>query len=137
MPWKRASFTSSMGQMMSNRLGWTAILLCVLALTLTGGGAVRSDIIGGEGYKVLVVYESSDSLPKEQGAVLRSSRWKELVDDWRVLDKDSVFNDEDSVWKKALNRPSEHLPRVIISTGYEGPLPEEVDAMVALVEKWK
>jgi len=119
---------------------WVLVIACALFFAFGGkGGAIFTPPpIDGEGLHVLVVYESSDALPKGQRAILNSNSWKEGAQ-WRILDKDSHFNDETSIWKKALDRPSEHLPRVIVSNkgGFEGPLPADIPAMDALVGEYR
>jgi len=119
---------------------WVVIIVCALFFVFGGeGGSVFTPPpIAAEGLHVLVVYESADTLPKGQRAILTSNSWKEGAK-WRILDKDSHFNDPDSIWKKALERPSEHLPRVIVSNkgGYEGPLPADIPAMDTLVGEYR
>jgi hypothetical protein len=56
------------------------------------------------------------------------------------MDPDTEFPENcDLVWCKALKRPMESLPWIIISngkTGYEGPLPKTTDELIELVDKY-
>ncbi len=118
---------------MKNRPFYTLLVILGLVFVLSGNGGFDPSVIA-PGH-CLVVYESSAALPREQEAILTSTKWKKDLK-WRVLDKDTVFNDPGSLWKKALERPSTTIPRVLIGK-YEGELPKDVDAMVTLTEKWK
>lgn len=129
------------------RILWTALALLVIvqAFGVTpaiGGGDAP---IGGGGFKVLVVYESSEvtSLPKEQAAIFTGTEWQAAVKDaggeFRVFDQHAEFNEPDGIWEKAMHRPSEFLPRVLVANkgrGETAPLPKDNGAMLALVRKW-
>ena len=100
---------------------------------------IRERAIGVPGLAVLVVYESGQTLPKEQQAILTSTQWTALVPNWRVLDQNSEFA-TDSPWKTAMQRPRASLPWLIVSSdkgSYEGPLPADNAAMLAKVQEYQ
>lgn len=109
------------------------------------------------GLRVLMVVESEmiPSYPKTQMDALFSEKLRlylnekcvknkgevpDLAPEWRIMDVDTKFEDTcDLAWCKALKRPMESLPWIIISngqTGYEGPLPQTLDQIIKLVEKY-
>lgn len=108
--------------------------------------------IEGDGLRVLIVYESFDApnLSKGHQEVMNSEKVRTYLTEncakdeqghaeFRVFDKDIVFNDKSSKWAKAISRPRSSLPWLLISngkTGYEGPLPEHVEEMVLLVDSF-
>lgn len=98
-----------------------------------------------DGFKVVVVYESADlsKIPLAQTTLLNSATWREYArskGEWRAIDKDVSDIGNDKQWvKDVLKRPRASTPWVIVSngkTGYEGPLPANLDAMMALLKKY-
>lgn len=96
--------------------------------------------IDGEGLRVLFVVESAEAakLPKGQQDILYGTAIRDILNrycakgndgktpDWRILDADTKYADANDRWSKALSRPRQALPWVVISngvTGFEGPLP--------------
>jgi hypothetical protein len=109
--------------------------------------------IEGEGLRVLFVVESAEAskLPKGQQDILYGAASREILNrhcvkgddgktpDWRILDADSKYDDTNNRWAKALNRPRQSMPWVIISngnSGYEGPLPDSVEEFALLLDAY-
>lgn len=108
--------------------------------------------IAGEGNRVLIVYETGDRLPAKQAAILTSGILRDYLDAecakdsanptgaYRIWDQ-NVDLSHPSVspsWKAAMARPRASLPWIVISngkSGYEGPLPESVEATLELLKK--
>jgi hypothetical protein len=108
--------------------------------------------IAGAGNRVLIVYETSDVLPAKQAAILTSGVLRDYLDAttakdtanpngaYRIWDKDTDLS-HPSVspsWKAAMARPRASVPWIVLSdgtTGYEGPLPESVEATLELLKK--
>lgn len=105
------------------------------------------------GFRVLIVYETGDlpKYPKGQLAVLYGKEVRELMSvkaakgddgktpEWRIWDKDVDTSGESKLWQDAMKRPRGKLPTILISngtTGYEGPLPDTIEATVALLKKY-
>lgn len=106
------------------------------------------------GLRVMVIYETADvpNYPATQVGILTSQSVKKWLDanctvgpdgvtpEWRFVDDDSVFDDPESVWAKAIKRDRESLPWVIISDGtkgHEGPLPMDAAGMLDLLKGFK
>ncbi len=56
-----------------------------------------------------------------------------------MLDKDTDVSSLAAHWQAAMKRPRGSLPWIVVSngtTGYEGPLPANLDATTALVLKY-
>ena len=105
------------------------------------------------GFRALIVYETADlaKLPSAQRAVLTSAEVRGYLNDhctpgpdgktkeWRVLDKDADAGGEPALWQAALKRDRKSLPWLIVSdgkTGFEGPLPADTAATLALLRKY-
>jgi len=61
------------------------------------------------------------------------------VPDWRIVDPDTQYTDQNHRFVKALKRPRTSLPWLIISngvTGYEGPFPGGPDATLSLIQSF-
>jgi hypothetical protein len=123
------------------------LLAALVAAQLAGVEGCDISLPSGEraidvpGLAVLIVYESGQTLPKEQQAILTSAQWTALVPpgNYRVLDQNSEFA-TDSPWKTAMQRPRTQLPHLIVSSdkgNYEGPLPADTAAMVAKVQEYQ
>ena len=107
--------------------------------------------IDGDGLRILIVYETSEisKLPQKQQDVLYGQQIRrymsencEKVDgfpEWRILDAETKFQDTDNNFAKALARPRKEIPWIIISngkTGYEGPLPDNPEMTISLIERF-
>jgi hypothetical protein len=88
------------------------------------------------GFRVLIFYESSDTLPELQRAILAGEEVAAYLDKtcitepdgtagYRIYDQHADLSNELPVWQKAFQRRPQSLPWVIVSngtTGHEGPL---------------
>lgn len=102
--------------------------------------------IPGEGLKVLLTYESGDlsKMTLAQLTALNSANWRMYVKgkggEWRAYDKDLGDASKDAQWvQDALKRPRTGTPWIVISngqTGYEGPVPANLDDLMALLKKY-
>lgn len=105
------------------------------------------------GLRVLVVYESAETLSREQGSALSSQEMRGWLNrycargpdgktaEWRVWDKDVNVANVAAHWREAMARPRKTLPWIVISRpekggGYEGPLPGNIQDMMTLLRKW-
>lgn len=108
------------------------------------------------GFRVLFISESEDSsdfseMPKEQQDIFYSPEVRNYLNakcikgpdgktaDWRVIDPDAEFTNEEQRWKDAAARPRQNIPWLIISdgkTGFEGPLPTNVEDTLKLLKKF-
>lgn len=104
---------------------------------------------------VLIVYESAllPSYKKQHISVIQSTDLRTWLNtntsldaqkfpNWRVLDKDTVFPvNSDIVYSKWLKTPPTTLPYLIIGNRdtivFQGPLPESVEDVKALVTKYR
>lgn len=106
--------------------------------------------IDGEGFQVLVVYQTEDlaRYPASQREIFYSPDVRDWLDSasvkvdglpsWRFQDADTQFQTSNR-WSKAIQRPRSQLPWVIISngkTGFEGPLPATASETIQLLEKY-
>ena len=107
-------------------------------------------IIGGPGFRVLIVYESSQTLPSSQRSILGSETLSMYLTNhvaidnrqpaWRIFDQDTQFNNPNSIWAKAIKRPRTQIPWILISNtkgSYEGPLPANVSETIELLKKYE
>ena len=107
--------------------------------------------IPGDGLRVLIVYESGDTLPVGQHSILYGKTVRDYLNatcpvgpdgktrEWRIYDKDVDTTGESKLWQDALKRPHPSIPWIVISngkTGFEGPLPATVDATLELLKKY-
>lgn len=107
--------------------------------------------IKAPGFRVLIVYETSKSLPAKQMLIIESTAMRTLLKKtcvtdkdnpngaWKMWDPDVDTGNVPKDWADAMKRPRKSVPWVIVSngtTGYEGPLPDDVDAMTALLAKY-
>lgn len=135
------------------------VLLIVLGLCQHFSGAAvlpivpdRLDPIPGDGFRVLVVYESEQlkDYPRAQVDALYSSDVRAYLDakcvagqsgwpDYRILDKDADLSLDATWWQEAMKRPRQSLPWIVVDSpqgGFEGPLPVTVDATLELLKKY-
>lgn len=107
--------------------------------------------IEGEGLRVLVVYESGalSKLPESQKSILYSTTVRKYLTskcpqengsyEFRFFDQDTDLGFTSERWKKAMARPRESIPWVLIANGKEGfsgPLPQNVGEMMELLKKY-
>lgn len=103
--------------------------------------------------RVLIVYESADlpKLPAAQQALLFDMKVRGALRDrtdksgpdgrgFNIWDKDVDVSGAAKFWQDAMKRPRSATPFVHVFKGdavaYEGPLPADADAMVALLTKY-
>jgi hypothetical protein len=104
------------------------------------------------GLRVLMVRESKtpESLKPTQRAILYGAKVRDHLDsvcvkagghpEWRVYDPDQNTAGESRLWQDVMKRKRTSLPWLVISNGvrgYEGPLPETVDAFLELLKKYE
>jgi hypothetical protein len=109
--------------------------------------------IEGMGLRVIFVTESSEAikLTKDQEQILFGPIVRDFLNanaaknpadgssDWRILDPDTTYSNPNDKFAKALTRPRASLPWIIVSngvSGYEGPLPANVNETLALLQKF-
>jgi hypothetical protein len=110
--------------------------------------------IPGDGFRVLMVYESAElsKLPPSQQAVLYSNEVRNYLNshcvkgpdgktaEFRIWDQNVNTAAESKTWQDAMARPRKLVPWLIVSNpqkggGWEGPLPSTVaDAMKILTQ---
>ena len=125
-----------------------AVLLAVAGVAGRRGADVSA--VPGKLF-VLVVYESADlpKLPAGQVAVLTSTKVRKYLYEHcaiqdgqpacRIFDVDDDLSRESADWQAMMKRPRQSLPWLTLAAGgrnHDGPLPESVDAMLALLEKY-
>lgn len=111
------------------------------------------------GLRVLIIEEQAErnKLPEGQRQILYSTAFRnDYLDkvctdgievpskkEWRIFDKDEKYEavaKDGERWAKAMNRPRQSVPWIIVSngkTGYEGPLPANPQEAMALIDKYK
>lgn len=103
------------------------------------------------GLHILIIYEKDDTLPFRQDSIIHGERARNWMDAhtptlgdgqhaWRIYDQNADLSGALDPWRKGMSRPRDALPWIIISnakTGYEGPLPANVDAFLQLLERYK
>lgn len=110
--------------------------------------------IAGDGVKVMIVYESEKTreMPAAQQLILYSSGFRKYLDGvcaddpqtgtkkaWWIIDQNADASSLAKPWQDALKRQRSSVPWLLISngkTGWEGPLPANVDDATALVKKY-
>lgn len=105
------------------------------------------------GFRVLIVYETADlsRMPAAQSAIIYSKSVRDFLNakcvvgpdsktkEFRIYDKDVDASGESKIWQDAMKRPRTSVPWLIVSDGtqgYEGPLPADVDATLAILRKY-
>jgi hypothetical protein len=109
--------------------------------------------IPGPGLKVLITYETGESIPVTQHSILFGKTVREYLEakcppgpdgktkEYRIWDKDVDPSGESKTWQDAMKRPRTQNKWCIISDGkskansYEGPLPTTVDEFMKLLRK--
>lgn len=123
-------------------------------ITIRNDDASPPAPIPGEGLRVLMVYQDSDTTkyPKEQMSILsHGGGIREYLNskcvkvgntpEWRVWDVDVNVSNESPIWQAAWKRERKETPWIIISNpamggGYEGPLPKTIAETMALLKKF-
>ena len=108
------------------------------------------------GFRVLFISESEDSssfsdMPKGQREIFYSPVIRDYLNtkcvkgpdnktaEWRVIDPHAEFSSDERRWKDAASRQRQNIPWLIISdgkTGFEGPLPANVEDTLKLLKKF-
>lgn len=130
------------------------VCLIIVAMRIWGGGLLPLPIdpIPGDGFRVLIVYESEqlDDYPAAQVDALYSSDVRAYLSakcvagatgwpDYRILDADADMALDSVWWQEAMKRPRISLPWVLIDSpqgGFEGPMPAGPDALLELLKKY-
>lgn len=101
------------------------------------------------GLHVLVVYETGENLPPKQQQIifgtqsrdyLRQACKSEPQGSWRIYDQNLDVSAESATWQAAMGVKRDAVPWVVISngkTGFSGPLPENVEKFIDLVQKYE
>lgn len=107
--------------------------------------------IAGEGFRVLIVYESSTltKLPPARRDILYAQEIRQYLDskvavvgtsrEWRLLDQDTDMRNAAKVWQDAMLQPRLSIPWIYISNGkqgYSGPLPATIADTLDLLKKY-
>lgn len=112
--------------------------------------------IPGQGLRVVILYESKalpPITPRGQYDAMFNGTVRQWltqncavsdnnVAEWRMIDPDGVTSSTPEPWKTAAARPRNSLPWIIISNGttnkgFEGPVPENADALLKLLQEYK
>ncbi|MDE2095684.1 MAG: hypothetical protein KGL39_00375 [Patescibacteria group bacterium] len=105
------------------------------------------------GLRVLIVYDTTNvsKLPASQQEILTDGNLRSYLNshcvkgadgktpEWRIFDQKTDVSNESPIWQAAMQRSRGLLPTLLISTGksgYEGPLPADGAATLALVTKY-
>lgn len=90
-------------------------------------------------------------LPRPQQAIMFDSSLRDYLDskcvmgkdgktrEWRIWPTGADYSKTEKHWQDVMKRERKSLPWIIISdgkTGYEGPLPENVDKTLELIKKY-
>ena len=107
--------------------------------------------IAGEGFRVLITYESSDlsTYPESQKQIWNGQEVRQYLSskcvtvantpEWRALDKDTDMKLASKIWQDAMARTKQSIPWIQISNGkegFEGPLPKTVAETMTLLRKY-
>ncbi len=112
----------------------------------TPGPTPSDPPIIADGNRVLIIYETSESLPPKQNIALTSDFLRSYMDEkcgsdgWRIYDQDTLAGDAPKPWAEALKRAKAtkgfKTPWIMISngkSGFEGPLPADTHAITVLM----
>lgn len=104
------------------------------------------------GLRVLMVYETAESLTPTQQAIMQGQTVRDWLNahcvkgpdgktaEFRIWDKDINTAGASPLWQAAMKRPRTKLPWLLISNpgkgGYEGELPASVDEMIKLLNQY-
>lgn len=105
----------------------------------------QSNVFGQPGFRVMVIYESQQGMPRSfNGEIRKYIESKKRPDDkqpaFLLVDKDSPYEADAEMWKKAASRPRKSEPWIVIGSdangNYEGPLPATADELLTLLKKY-
>lgn len=137
--------------------GAAVVLVLLLAVALVHRGCHADHRptpvppIPGDGFRVLVVYESADvsKYPADQAWIFTSAMVRNYLDakcakvdgvpEYRFLDQNANLQNASPVWQQAMLVKRDSLPWVVIASGkdtYSGPLPKSVDDFLTLLRKY-
>lgn len=101
-----------------------------------------------EGFRVLMIFETEDLAKYKSGqlSVLYSTDIRKYMDSkcvggksgYRIWDKDESGTGHPQLWQDAMKRSRTTLPWLIVSngkTGYEGPIPDSIQATMEILKK--
>lgn len=106
------------------------------------------------GFRVLILYESGDTMPAEQSSIITAASIRAYIKaksplgpdgqtpDSRFWDKDVDVSSVSDMWRNAVTRArskSNGKPWIMISngkTGYEGPLPANTESTLKLMKQF-
>lgn len=104
-----------------------------------------------EGFRVLMVYDTKQVLPEAQLQVMYSQEIEDYLNkkcvvgpdgqtkEWRIWSKDVAASRESKLWQDVMKRERKQIPWIVISngkTGYEGPLPANIEEAMKLLKKY-
>ena len=99
------------------------------------------------GLHILMIYESSEynKLKPQQKEIVESATNRQYLNqvtngNFRWLDQHTNYTDPENKWRKALERPRDSLPWMIISngvTGFEGSMPNSMEELKGTIEIYK
>lgn len=102
------------------------------------------------GFRVLIVFETDQTLTAAQHSVIYGKTIRDYLDAncvvepdgktraYRIWDKDVQVGAESKIWRDAFARPHPAIPWIVVSngkTGFEGPLPANVADTLTLLKK--
>jgi hypothetical protein len=110
--------------------------------------------IPAAGLRVLIVYETADAtkMPVAQQSILYGKPFRDYLNakcalgpdgktrEWRIWDQNVATSAESKTWQDAMARPRASVPWLVVSNGkagWEGPLPANVDAAMAIIKKFE
>ncbi len=118
-----------------------------------GPGPGPDPFTSSPGCKVLIVYETTElgKMPRGQSEALKDGAIRDYLNkkcvkgpdgktaQWRIWDQNVDTSAESPLWKAVMARPRKSLPWLVVSngkTGWEGPLPPDAAATMALLKKY-
>lgn len=137
--------------------------VAIVTIVIEGGGPtpgpgpgptppapVTDPILGPGGFRALLIYESSKTLPVKQSSIMTGKEIRDYLiakaaplgaskRGFYIVDKDVDFSAESKEWGLAMKRPRTSVPWLIISSdkgNFEGPWPEDVPAAMQLLKKY-
>ncbi len=99
------------------------------------------------GLRVMVIWDEANKhkMPDAQRLIITGAKTREFIDKncvedgYRLFPSNVKFTDDGGVWKTAMSRTDRtSLPWLYVgseASGYSGKLPENADALIALIEK--
>lgn len=98
------------------------------------------------GFRVMIVYESRDGVPRQYTGDVRAYLDSKCVKDQKtgipqrlIIDQNSSFAPDAELWQKVMARGQKSLPWIVIgneANGYEGPLPSSAAGVLELLKKY-